>query len=235
MTYSSLERVKAYTQVEPTDLNKTEEEFNQLIQTLMGSAKDQIDAFCSRNTWGFDLQEEETLHLDGKNGDRKMLHLPAPVHEVQSVEEDGNTLTEGQDYQWKPHGSLIRTGGGKGRRSYGVGSGRQYGSGTPPGLQSKKKSVWSAGYNNVEVTLTFGYHDQPDEPDTWSIEEYALPRDILKAELKLVDHELQGLLSKRENTTVQTDDFEVQANLPVSMTEEIENILAEHTVKRGLS
>ena len=234
MTYASLERLKAFTQVDPGDLALSDEEFDDLCQTLLGAAKDQIDAYTGRQRWGFDLHEEETLDLDGKNGDRKMLNLPSPVHEVHSVEEDGTLLTEGDAYEWKPHGSLVRTGtAARGRRSYGTGGSVSYGSGKPPGLQSKQKAVWSAGYNNVEVTLTFGYHPHPDAPDSWSSEEWSVPRDVVKAEMKLADHELQGLLAKRESTTVQVDDFTVELQTPISMTEEVKQDLEQHRDRRG--
>jgi frataxin-like iron-binding protein CyaY len=236
-TYASVDRLQEYTQVEATDLSLTSDEFSRLCEALLGSAKDQIDAYTGRQTWGFDLHDGVTISLDGKNGDRKMLNLPHPVHSVSTVKEGGSTLAEGDEFEWKEHGSLIRTGASGGnRRNYGVGgaSSRLGQNSSPPGLQSKQKAVWSAGYNNVEVTLTFGYYPHPDDPTQgWSASDPALPRDILKAELKLADHELQGLLSKRENTTIQTDEFEVDVNTPVSMTKEVQMDLEQYKDRRG--
>lgn len=232
MTYSSVKRLKQFTQVDPEDLSLTQTEIDGLMSSLLGQAKDRIDAYCHRQKHGFDYYQDQTLTLDGKNGDKKMLYLPSPVHSVSQVKENGTTL-DLTGYEWKSHGSLIRTGG-SGRRDWGVGSNSQpYSGSDPPGLQSRQKSVWREGYNNITVTLTFGYHPHPADPEMgFNTDQYALPRDILKAELKLADHTLQGLLAKRENTTIQTDDMEVSLNAPVSMTEEVKMDLSKHRTRR---
>lgn len=228
MAYSILADLKRFTQVEPSDLNISDSDDPQgtgdsswdlLLEDLQAKAKARVDGYCQRD---FELHESETLELDGRG--RTVLNLPNPVHSVSSVSEDGDTLTEGDQYEWKTHGSLIKTGAnspGTVRTSY-----REYGSGSPPGL-AREKYQWEDGYNNVSVTLTYGYHplDSGQTP--------AVPEDVAHAEMLLVDHTLQGMLSKRESTVVQVDEFSVTVNIPVAMNREVREILQPHKDRRG--
>lgn len=227
MSYSTLDDLKRFTQVEPNDLSISDSDDPQgtgdsswdlLLQDLQDKAQDRIDSYCfgqSPIQRDFLLHESETIHLDGEG--QPVLNLPAPVRSVSTVKVDDETLTEGEDYEYKRFGSLIRTG----QESVRPGT---YGGGGPPGLESKSQRVWPAGFNNVEVTLSFGWDDVGGTDPT-------RPEDIIMAEEMIVDHTLQGMLSKRESTVVQVDEMSVTVNIPVAFNREIKEILAPYKSK----
>jgi len=218
--YSSKKRVKQQTQVEGDNLNLTSSEFDDLITTLLKQSRDKIDSYCRRD---FNLHTEETILLDG--GDQQSINLPSPVHTVSEVKEDGN-LVDSSDYEWTPYGTLTKTAEESVSRQY-------HYSATDPVGTSLTKKAWSEGTNNIEVTLTYGYYQAPEDPaDTYPDERWIIPEDVLGAEVKMVDDALQGLLSRRENTTLQIDDFTVETNLPqVTLTQDQRDMLEEHRVK----
>lgn len=222
MSYSTLEDLKRFTQVEPNDLSISDSDDPQgtgdsswdlLLEDLQTQAKDRIDSYCFGQApiqGDFLLHESETIHLDGEG--QPVLNLPSPVRSVSTVKVDDETLTEGEDYEFKQFGSLIRTGQSSVRPDY-------YGGGGPPGLESDRQRVWPTGFNNVEVTLSFGWDDPGGTAPT-------RPEDVIQAEMMIVDHTLQGMLSKRESTVVQVDEFSVEVNLPVAFNREVRGMLS---------
>ena len=218
--YSSTQRVKQQTQVEGDNLNLSTEDFDDLITTLLRQSRDKIDSYCRRD---FNLHESETIELDGKG--EQSINLPDPVHTVTEVKEDG-TVVDPDDYEFKPYGTLTKT------AEESVGRHYHYSATDPVGTSLTDKA-WSKGTNNIEVTLTYGYYQAPKDPTgSYPDERWIIPEDVLAAEVRMVDDALQGLLSRRENTTLQIDDFTVETNLPqVTLTQDQKDMLAEHRVK----
>lgn len=217
--YSSTARVKEQTQVEADELGLTSSEFDNLIDTLLRQSRDKIDSYCRRD---FELHESVTIELDG-DGER-VLNLPNPVHSVSKVVVDEDEL-DADAYQFKPYGSLL-----KDEETRTVTS--RYGQTDPVGT-SLTEYAWEEGVNNVEVTLTYGYEQVPDDPQgTYPTGRFVIPEDVVGAEVRMVDNTLMSLLSKREQTTVQVDDYDIETNIPnTTLTREVKQMLSEHQAK----
>lgn len=213
--YAPLDRVKATLQVDAQDLGLDDtnsdadgdSDWDNFLQVLQGKAKAQIDSFTDRD---FEPYDGVTLDLDGGASGTKVLRLPHPVRNVSKVVEEGATLREGDDYEWKPNGSLIKLGSGGSAIS-------RYGSSTPYSTLQAQRPEWAMGYNNIQVTLDYG----PASP----------PADIIEAEAMLVDHATVGFVQKREAPVVQSDDYSISANIPVSLTSEIKELLRSHRIQ----
>lgn len=208
--YASRERVGAYLQVEASDLAVDDQttdadgktDWDYLIEALQAKAKAQIDAFCHRD---FEPYTAATITLNGGHHSR-VLRLPNPVRAVTEVREAGTALEESA-FAWQPDGSLIKLSDSSSSRP------AVYGAGTPVGLHSKRQPVWNPGYGNIEVDLDYGY------------QEGQAPEPIQQAEIMLVDHSLVGLIQKRESPIVQSDDYQIDANIPISLTDEIRELI----------
>lgn len=207
--YSTLEQVKRNIQVGNEELGISDTDtdgdgttqWDELLKGLQDRARSKIETFCQRD---FAHHQGVTVTLDGKG--KTVIRAPHPIISISSVSVDGQALTEGDDYIFKEGGSLVKTGN--------ASSGSVVGGGTPPGLVTKSKPTWPDGYGNIEVTLTHGYQDPPG--------------DVVDAEISLIDHTLVGYVSKREAPVVQTDDFSVSANIPISMNQEIKDQLRSY-------
>jgi len=93
-------------------------------QQAVSKATEAIRTYCHQY---LELVTDDTITLDGRGGRR--LHLPElPVVEVLSVTEDGELLTEGDDYKLGQHGILHRIG-----------------------------RDWSVGIQNIEIGYSHGY------------------------------------------------------------------------------
>lgn len=211
-TYASLDEVQATLQVEPGDLglNDSEEdddgltEWDRFCQRLQRKAKRQIDAYCQRD---FEPYSSQVLTLDGGDGSTRVLSLPKPVREVHWIEVDGSRLDEGS-YTWKRSGPLIRQGG-----DTATARTSQYGSGLHSSITGSSKPTWPAGYGNIEVLVDYGYLDPPQP--------------VKEAEAMLVDHSIMGQLQKRASPIVQSDDYTIEANIPVALTDEVKEMLRQ--------
>lgn len=210
--YASLERAKAYLQVDASDLSvddSTEDsdgltDWDHLILALQRRAKALIHQFTRRD---FAHHQNKTVYLDGGQGSQTVIRLPHPVLEVHEVREDDHLLTEGDEYEYKRAGSLVRTGS--------TGS-RAYGSSTRVGMVTSSSPRWSGGINNIEVIMDYGYIDAPEE--------------VKEAEVAMVDHALVGLIQKRESPVVQVDNFEVEANIPITLNSEVKTLLRPYII-----
>jgi hypothetical protein len=216
--YADLAEVKQLLQVDPTDLglnDSTEDddghtEWDRFILRVQRKAKAQIDSFTQRD---FEPYSSQTLYLDGGVTGSRVLRLPHPVQEVHEVKEDGTVVSE-DSYEWQPNGSLIKTSG-TGSDS-GIPS--RYGSSTPYAQVQDRRAEWATGYNNIEVMLDYGY--------------LAPPEDVKEAEAMLIDHSIVGYVQKREAPVVQSDDFSIEANIPVALTKEVKEMLREYQITK---
>lgn len=210
---STVSELKDYIQVQPKDLGLSDtadgdgdgtSDWEEFLAQLQDKAKSRIDSYCQRD---FEHHQDEKVTLSGKRGHSKVLRLPHPVLSVSSITIEGNTV-DSDSYEWQQGGSLIKTGPDPelGRTHIKSGYGNLPSVGTTRG-----KHTWPSGYNNIEVTLDYGYQSPPE--------------DVVEAEMKLVDHTLVGMAQKREAPIVQTDDFSVTANIPVAMNKEIKEML----------
>lgn len=203
--YSDRADLKRYTQVDATDLGLSDStdsdsdgdsDWEEFLDSLAEKAQARIENFCKRD---FADHSNVTVTLDGGGGNSKVMRLPHPVRSVSAVRVDGDT-TASEDYAWKEAGTLIKTGGSRSQTTGTLGIGITSG-----------RATWPAGYDNIEVDLTWGYSTPPS--------------DIQEAEMMLVDHTLVGHVQKREAPIVQSDDFSIQANIPLSMTDEVREML----------
>lgn len=219
-SYATKEEIKKYTQVDNGDLGVSDSsspsDWDNLLDALLDRASSRVDTITQRD---FAHHQAETLLLDGLG--KRVLKLPHPVISVSTVKEDGTTLTEGrdEDYVWQLGGSLIAMS----HPGQQVVRTRTIGSGTPPTgfgpdttRAGGRKPVWQNDYQNVEVTLDYGYSSPPE--------------DVVDAVLHLVDHTLVGMVQKRQAPIVQTDNFEVSANIPESLNREVKEMLAPYRV-----
>lgn len=208
--YASLSDLLNYIQVDGGDLGFSEEadgdgqsDWEEYIQGLQAKARARIDTITQR---GFEYHPEETVTLSGKG--KSTLRMPHPVHEVHKIKQDGKTVSS-DSFEWEANGSLVKT--------QTSGTPTIYGANTLSNRPATGPS-WGSGLSNVEATITYGY----EEP----------PQDVQLAEMMLVDHTLVGQVQKRQSPVVQTDDFQVEQNIPISLNKEVEEMLAPYKVTR---
>lgn len=118
----------------------------------IASAQAVAERYCNRL---FDRATGYAETLDGKRSTVLRLKL-LPVEAITSVVEDGDTLTEGDDFQWYPNGLLVRTVQGDSGRSI----------------------PWTHKRQAVVVTYTGGYAtgeaNVPPEDLKWAVANIAL-------------------------------------------------------------
>lgn len=105
--YGSVDQVIARTAATPETLGfedaaDPDQELRDFVTTNLKEASSAIERYCNR-TFGLVQGEEETRH--GNNSATIQLDN-YPVVSLQTVEEDGNTLTEGEDYRLKGRGNF---------------------------------------------------------------------------------------------------------------------------------
>jgi hypothetical protein len=148
MSYADSQTVKERSGVSANDLNNVQNssELDNLISRLNDRAKSLIDEYCQRD---FEEYTGETVKVDG-NG-RSELSLPQyaagdglyyPIISISSVSLNGNAL-DASDYRIKPQPNAL--------------------SNRNAGVIERKNARWPEGWENIEVTLDWGYQSPPDE------------------------------------------------------------------------
>jgi hypothetical protein len=148
MTYADADTVKELSGVSANDLDNVQNssELDTLISKLNDRAKSVIDEHCQRD---FEEHLGETVTVDG-NG-RTELSLPQhasgdglyyPIINLSSVKLSGSSL-DASDYRIKPQPNAL--------------------SNRNAGVIERKYARWPRGWENIEVTLDWGYSSPPDE------------------------------------------------------------------------
>jgi hypothetical protein len=148
MTYADPETVKELSGITASDLGNVanSSELDSLISNLNDRAKSLIDEYCQRD---FEEHAGETVKVDG-NG-RNELSLPQyaagdglyyPIINLSSVSLNGNSL-DASDYRIKPQPNAL--------------------SNRNAGVIERKNARWPEGWENIEVTLDWGYQSPPGE------------------------------------------------------------------------
>lgn len=148
MTYADAATVKELSGVSANDLNNiaNSSELDSLISKLNDRAKSVIDEYCQRD---FGEHAGETVKVDG-NG-RTELSLPQqaagdglyyPIINLSSVKLNGSSL-DASDYRIKPQPNAL--------------------SNRNAGVIERKHARWPKGWENIEVTLDWGYSSPPEE------------------------------------------------------------------------
>lgn len=185
--------------LEPGDGESEEERFDALLSELNERASSLIDGFCQRD---FALHENETVVLDGNR--RRTIRLsqanPAegsdsgpfyPVVSINRIELGGSELNSDQ---------------------YRV---NRNASGSNSGILERRAGRWPSGWENIEVTLDWGFEEPPGE-------------------IRSVAEDLvtDALLSAKQNETysgansISMDGFSV--SFPERVPEEYEERLKKH-------
>jgi hypothetical protein len=148
MTYADPQTVKELSGISASDLGNVSSstELDNLISRLNDRAKSLIDEHCQRD---FELYSGETVKVDG-NG-RTELSLPQyaagdglyyPIIELADVSLNGSSL-DASDYRIKPQPNALPD--------------------RNAGIIERKRARWPNGWENIEVTLDWGYSTPPDE------------------------------------------------------------------------
>lgn len=148
MTYADAQTVKELSGVGPNELNNitTQAELDSLITRLNERAKSAIDEYCQRD---FDYHPGVTIKVDG-NG-RQELSLPQfaaadglfyPIVNLTSVSINGDAL-DSSDYRIKRQPNALNE--------------------RNAGIIERKWARWPKGWENIEVTLDWGYETPPEE------------------------------------------------------------------------
>ena len=164
MTYADVQTVKERSGVSANDLNNVQNEtaLDDLISRLNKRAKSLIDEYCQRD---FEEHAGETIKVDG-NG-RTELSLPQqaaadglfyPIINLTDVKLNSNTL-DASDYRIKPQPNAL--------------------SNRNAGVIERKNARWPEGWENIEVTLDWGYSSPP--PEIKSVAESLIVDQLLNA------------------------------------------------------
>lgn len=164
MTYADADMVKERSGVSANDLNNVQNssELDNLISRLNDRAQSLIDEYCQRD---FEQHSGETVKVDG-NG-RTELSLPQqaaadglfyPIINLTEVKLNGNALGA-SDYRIKPQPNAL--------------------SDRNAGIIERKHARWPEGWENIEVTLDWGYSSPP--PEVKSIAESLIVDQLLNA------------------------------------------------------
>lgn len=148
MSYGDSTVIKQRSGIEASDIGNVSNssELDTLISNLNDRAKSLIDEHCQRD---FDEHTGETVKADG-NG-RNELSLPQyaagdglyyPIINLSSVSLNGNPL-DASDYRIKPQPNAL--------------------SNRNAGVIERKRAIWPEGWENIEVTLDWGYQSPPEE------------------------------------------------------------------------
>lgn len=148
MTYADADTVKELSGIEANDLGNVSNssELDSLISKLNDRAKSLIDEYCQRD---FGEHLAETVDVDG-NG-RRELSLPDaaagdglyyPIISLSTVKIDDSAL-DADDYRIKPQPNALAN--------------------RNAGVIERKNARWPEGWENIEVTLDWGYSAPPDE------------------------------------------------------------------------
>jgi len=148
MSYGDSTVIKQRSGIEASDIGNVSNssELDTLISNLNDRAKSLIDEHCQRD---FDEHTGETVKADG-NG-RNELSLPQyaagdglyyPIINLSSVSLNGNAL-DASDYRIKPQPNAL--------------------SNRNAGVIERKNARWPEGWENIEVTLDWGYSNPPEE------------------------------------------------------------------------
>jgi len=164
MTYADSDVVKQRSGVAASDIANVSStsEFNDLIDSLNDRAKSLIDEHCQRD---FEEHADETTKVDG-NG-RRELSLPQyasgdglyyPIISISSLKLNDNAV-DASDYRIKPQANALNN--------------------RNAGIIERKAGRWPEGWENIEVTLTWGYSNPP--PEIKSIAEQLIIDQLLNA------------------------------------------------------
>lgn len=141
-SYADPTTVKQRSGVDAADLGLTSTKFDALISTLNGQASEAIDDYCRRD---FELHDGGgtgvTDAIDG-NG-RESIRLPGyPVRSIDSVVlgESQTTTLDASDYRVKSAPAQPDEN---------------------AGILERRRAIWPDGWENVEVTYTWGYSSPP--------------------------------------------------------------------------
>lgn len=148
MTYADSDVVKELSGVSANDLPNVQNDsaLDSLITKLNDRAKSLIDEYCQRD---FDEHTGATTTLDG-NG-KSEISLPRhangdglyyPIIEITDLKQNDSSLSADK-YRIK------QTPNSRGDRN--------------PGIIEKRYGLWPEGWENIEVTLTWGYASPPEE------------------------------------------------------------------------
>jgi hypothetical protein len=148
MSYGETTVIEQRSGIEASDLGNVSDssELKTLISNLNDRAKSLIDEYCQRD---FEEHLGETTTVDG-NG-RRELSLPQyasgdglfyPIISLASVSLNGNAL-DASDYRIKPQPNAL--------------------SNRNAGVIERKNARWPRGWENIEVTLDWGYESPPEE------------------------------------------------------------------------
>lgn len=137
-SYADATTVKQRSGVDAGDLGLTDSEFDALIADLNSQASESIEDYCQRD---FEQHVDDTAELDG-NG-RDAIRLPGyPVTSIASVQvgENNPTTLDSSDYRVRDDPAF---------------------SGENGGVLERRQAVWPRGWENVQVTYTWGYSSPP--------------------------------------------------------------------------
>jgi len=148
MTYADPDTVKELSGVSANDLTNVQNAsaLDTLISKLNDRAKSLIDEYCQRD---FEHHPGETTKVDGSG--RSELSLPRysasdglfyPIINLSSVSLNGNAL-DSSDYRIKQQPNSL------GSRN--------------AGIIERRNARWPEGWENIEVTVDWGYQNPPDE------------------------------------------------------------------------
>jgi len=148
MTYADSQTVKQLSGVAASDIGNVSNttELDNLISRLNDRAKSLIDEYCQRD---FEEHLGEAVPVDG-NG-RTELSLPQyaagdglyyPIINLDTVTLNGNAL-DASDYRIKPQPNALTN--------------------RNAGIIERKNARWPEGWENIEVTLDWGYSSPPEE------------------------------------------------------------------------
>jgi hypothetical protein len=137
-SYADATTVKQRSGVDADDLGLTDSELDALLADLNSQASESIEDYCQRD---FEQHTDDTAALDG-NG-RDAIRLPGyPVTSIASVEvgENNPTTLDADDYRVRDDPAFPGENG---------------------GVLERRRAVWPRGWENVQVTYTWGYSSPP--------------------------------------------------------------------------
>lgn len=149
MGYAETEVVKQTSGVSPNDLSNVSNstELDSLIANLNDRAKSRIDEYCGRD---FEEYSGETVKVDGNGREELSLRRHAageglfqPILSLSEVKLGDKTL-DASDYRIKTQPNSLPD------RNAGI-------------IERKRNARWPEGWENIEVTLDWGFTDPPDE------------------------------------------------------------------------
>lgn len=148
MTYADPQTVKQLSGISPSDIENVANstELDNLISRLNDRVKSRIDEYCGRD---FEFHGSETVKVDGNGRTELSLRRHAagdglyqPIVNLSSVSVGGSTL-DASDYRIKPQPNSLPN--------------------RNAGIIERKHARWPEGWENIEVTLDWGYQSPPEE------------------------------------------------------------------------